>query len=151
MSAYLLILAAFAADRLSKWWAAGYLAEKGTTEVHRLLTLRITYNSGIVFGMLKGIGPLIGWLTIVIIIGLLVTMARLPKSLTWQRVGLALTIGGALGNMVDRVIVGQVLDFIETPLRPGIFNLADVLIYAGVFLTLAGVLLERRAMEVDHS
>jgi lipoprotein signal peptidase len=48
-----------------------------------------------------------------------------------------------LGNLVDRITAGQVLDFITTPLRPGVFNIADVMIYTGVFVSLAGAILQR--------
>ena len=48
---YLVIALAFLADRLSKWWAAAYLAEHGITRLNSWLTLRIAYNRGIAFGM----------------------------------------------------------------------------------------------------
>ena len=59
------------------------------------------------------------------------------------RIGLALIIGGALGNMVDRIVAGEVLDFIVTPLRSGVFNLADVCINVGMVISLAGFLLQK--------
>ena len=143
MLPYLLILMAFAADRLSKLWAATYLAENGPTQVHSLLTLYPTYNRGIAFGLLQGIGPIIGWISIVIVIGLFVYLVRAPRSQWLLRIGLALIIGGAMGNLIDRVMVGQVLDFIQTPLRPGIFNVADIMINVGVVLSLLGTLLQK--------
>ncbi|MGD8583850.1 MAG: signal peptidase II [Chloroflexota bacterium] len=137
----LLIVLAFGLDRVSKWWAAAYLAERGPTELHPLLSLYPTYNRGIVFGLAQGVGPIVGWLSVVVVIGLIIYLLRLPRTMRLMRVGLALLIGGALGNLVDRVTAGQVLDFIASPLRPGIFNVADVLIYIGCFLALAGALL----------
>jgi signal peptidase II len=59
------------------------------------------------------------------------------------RIGLALIIGGAMGNLIDRVTAGQVLDFIQTPIRPGIFNVADIMINTGVVLSLLGAFLQR--------
>jgi signal peptidase II len=138
MFPFLLIVLAFGLDRLSKWWAAAYLAEQGPTELHPLLSLYPIYNRGIAFGLAQGIGPIVGWLSIIVVLGLLVYMVRLPRSMGLMRVGLALLIGGALGNLVDRVTAGQVLDFITTPLRPGVFNVADVMIYAGILLALVG-------------
>jgi signal peptidase II len=137
----LLILLAFGLDRVSKWWAAAYLAERGPIELHPLLSLQPTYNRGIVFGLAQGVGPVVGWLSVVVVIGLLIYLLRLPRSMRLMRLGLAILIGGALGNLVDRVTAGQVLDFITSPIRPGIFNVADVLIYAGCFLALSGALL----------
>ena len=138
MIPYLFILLAFLADRISKWWAAAYLAEHGPTTFNDFFTLHETYNRGIAFGLLQGSGPLVGWLTIGIVGGLFIYMMRLPREQWLTRLGLALLIGGALGNLVDRVTAGEVLDFIQTPLRSGIFNVADVMIHLGLILALVG-------------
>ncbi|RMH00372.1 MAG: signal peptidase II [Chloroflexi bacterium] len=137
---YILILLAFLADRFSKLWAVNYLAEYGTTRFNALFTLRETYNRGIAFGLFQGVGPIVGWLTILVVLGLFVYVHTLPVNMRLMRWGLALVIGGALGNLLDRVTVGQVLDFIESPLRPGIFNVADVMINLGMILTLVGAI-----------
>ena len=144
MLPYFLILLAFLADQLSKRWAVVYLSENGATRIHPLLTVRETYNEGIVFGLFQGIGPLVGWLTIAVVAGLFVYLTRLPREQRVIRVGMALLIGGALGNLIDRVTTGRVLDFLQTPLRPGIFNVADTFIYLGIALILLGSLFASR-------
>ena len=144
MLVYLLILLAFLADLLSKRWAVAILQQQGTRQIHRWLTVRETYNEGIAFGMFQGIGPLVGWLSIGLLIGLLFYLTRIPQDQRLIRAGLALIIGGAMGNLVDRITVGRVLDFLETPLRPGIFNVADVLINLGLILIVVGSLLSTR-------
>ena len=146
---YLLIALAFGADRLSKWWAAAYLADHGPTQLTGWLTLRETYNRGLAFGLLQGVGPLMGWLSILIVLGLLLYLIQVPHREWLLRAGLALIIGGALGNLIDRIAAGQVLDFIQTPLRPGVFNVADICINAGVILVFAGLLLHRPAAQPD--
>lgn len=145
MLPYLLIILAFLADRLSKWWAAAYYAEHGPTIFHPLLSLSQTYNRGIALGLFQGIGPVVGWLTIGVVIALFIYLVQTPRRMRLLRIGLAFIIGGALGNLVDRVTAGQVLDFIETPLRPGVFNLADVMIYLGLFLALLASFFGREA------
>jgi signal peptidase II len=151
MLPFFLILLAFGLDRLSKWWAAVYLAEQGPTQLHPLLTLYPVYNRGIAFGMAQGIGPIVGWLSVGVVLLLFLYLVRLPRSMSIMRLGLGLLIGGALGNLVDRITAGQVLDFISTPLRPGVFNVADVMIYAGIFLAMAGAIFQRtdKAMVVE--
>ncbi len=143
---YALILIAFLADRFSKQWAAAYYAEHGSTTFHPLFHLSQTYNRGISLGLFQGIGPLIGWLTIGVVVGLFVYLWRLPREMWLLRGGLAILIGGALGNLVDRITVGQVLDFIETPLLPSIFNAADVMVYIGMFLVLIASLFGREVV-----
>lgn len=149
MLPYVLILLAFTADRFSKLWAVSFAADNGITRINSLLSFHPTYNRGIAFGLLQGIGPAMGWISIVIVAFLFVYMVRTPKSMGLLRIGLALIIGGAIGNLVDRVTAGQVLDFIQTPLRPGIFNVADVMINLGVLLSVAGVFLQRPESEEE--
>ena len=149
MLPYLLIILAFAADRLTKWWVANSFQEHSDTRISSFLTVHPTYNSGIVFGLLQGIGPTIGWLSITIVIGLAVYLIWVPRSMWLLRIGLALLIGGALGNLVDRVTAGQVLDFIQISLRPGVFNIADVMIQVGVLMSLVGSLLHREAQRTE--
>lgn len=129
---FAVILTAYGLDRFSKWWAADYFTQNGTTELHPLLTLREAYNRGIAFGMLQGVGPVVGWLTVIVVVALTIFMLRLPAGDYLMKLGLATLIGGAAGNMWDRIVHGEVLDFIATPIRPGIFNLADVFIYVGI-------------------
>lgn len=134
MWTYIIILLVFLADRLSKRWAASYLSEYGPTQFSAYFSIQETYNKGIAFGMFQGAGPLVGWLTIAVIVGMFVYLVRLPKEEKLLRIGLALIIGGALGNMIDRITVGQVLDFIETPFRSSIFNVADIAINVGMVI-----------------
>ena len=145
MLPFFVIILAFAADRLTKWWVANSFPVHSDTRISSFFTVHPTYNSGIAFGLLQGIGPTIGWLSIAVVVGLAVYLVRVPRSMWLLRIGLALLIGGALGNLIDRVTAGQVLDFIQTSLRSGVFNVADVMIQIGVLLSLAGSLLHRQA------
>ncbi len=140
---YLFIFLAFFADRFSKRWAAIHLAAHGPTEFNAFFTLQETYNKGVAFGLFQGIGPFVGWLTVGVVLGLLIYLYQIPQDQWITRIGLAVLIGGALGNLVDRIIVGEVLDFIETPFRQGIFNIVDVMIYVGMGLILLGSIIHR--------
>ncbi|MCB0035949.1 MAG: signal peptidase II [Anaerolineales bacterium] len=127
------IMLAFMVDRASKWWAADFFATHGPTQLHPYLTITNTYNRGLALGLFQGIAPYMGWLSVLILAILFFYMITLPAKQSFVRLGMAITIGGALGNMIDRILFGRVLDFISTPFRSGIFNLADVLIYVGLF------------------
>ena len=139
---YVLILLAFALDRLTKVWAEWYFANNDPVELGAYLTLSPTYNRGISFGMFQGIGQVVGWLSIIVVVGLLVYLIRTPKSMRFFRLGLSLIIGGAIGNMVDRIISGEVLDFIQTNIRNGVFNVADVMVNIGMFISLLGLIFQ---------
>lgn len=146
---YLLIPLAFLADRLGKWWAAAYLAEHGPTQFHALFKLVETYNRGIAFGLFQGVGPLVGWLTLGVLAGLLLYIHHLPREQWLARAGLAILIGGALGNLVDRIFLGEVLDFIQTPWRVGIFNVGDMMIHLGMILFILGAIFQREKKGAD--
>jgi signal peptidase II len=148
MLIYLLIFFAFTADRLTKWWATSYLGAGGSVEIHPLIQLKPAYNSGIAFGMFQGIGAIVGWITIGVIVGMFVYLRRVPRSMWALRIGLALIIGGALGNLVDRVTAGEVLDFITSPIRPGIFNVADIMINIGVLLSVLSLFFQQPSKEI---
>lgn len=141
MLPFLVIILAFVADRVTKWWAAENLVEFRPIEINKFLTFYPTYNRGVAFGMFQGIGPVIGWLSILIIIGLFIHMIRTPNRFWLLRLGLALIIGGAMGNLIDRVTVGEVLDFIRVSFLPGIFNISDVMVNAGMLVSLGAVFL----------
>ncbi len=146
---YLLIPLAFLADRLGKWWAAAYLAEHGPTQFNALFTLVETHNRGIAFGLFQGIGPLVGWLTLGVLAWLVLYIHRLPREQWLARAGLAILVGGALGNLVDRIFLGEVLDFIQTPWRVGIFNVGDMMIHLGMILFILGAIFQREKREKD--
>ena len=143
---YLLILLAFLADQLSKRWVSANITQP--VELNQWLTLRITYNEGIAFGLFQGIGPLVGWFTILILMGMFTYLTQLPKSWWLHQYGLGLIIGGSLGNMIDRIVLGRVLDFVESPLRPGIFNVADIAINLGLILIIIGTFVHREGSEI---
>lgn len=137
---YLLIVAVFLADRLSKLWALGFLAERGTAVINPFLTILETYNRGIAFGMFQGIGPAVGWLTVGVVGFMFVVLLKTPRSERLLRWGLALIIGGALGNQMDRLAAGEVLDFIQIPVWNGALNVADIAINVGMILLLVSMI-----------
>jgi signal peptidase II len=141
MLPFLIIVLAFVADRVTKLWATENLVEFQPVKINEFLTLYPTYNRGVAFGMFQGIGPVIGWLSILIVIGLLVHMIRTPNRFWLLRLGLAMIIGGALGNLIDRIMAGEVLDFIRVSFLPGIFNISDVMVNVGMLVSLGAVFL----------
>ena len=91
-------------------------------------------NSGVAFGLLSGGGVTVVLVTAAALALLLAYFAARPdRPLAWLATGLLL--GGALGNLVDRVRDGEVTDFIDLPLWPA-FNVADVAITVGVLALL---------------
>ena len=140
----LLGLAAFAADRLHKYVQMDLLAwpEGRFVPVLPFLDLGFIYNRGVSFGLLGSL-PLwaVGAVVAIALMALVVWWARSASALV--RVGLAICIGGALSNAVDRWLFGAVADFFWLHLGDlsfFVFNVADAAITLGVCLLLLDLL-----------
>ena len=124
--------AVIALDRLTK----ALLADADRVLIPGLFALRGTRNTGMAFGLLAGGGWFLILVTALFIAGALLYVRNksLPRL---GQYGLGLLLGGAAGNLVDRVLWGYVIDFIE-PLfvRFAVFNLADVGVTVGTGLLL---------------
>ncbi len=90
-------------------------------------------NSGAAFGVLQGAGPLLVLTSVVGMAAIVVYLFNPGFAHPVMRLGLALMLGGAVGNLIDRVRVGEVVDFIKVPNFPA-FNVADSAITIGVLL-----------------
>ena len=119
-----------ALDQASKQLVTGSLDRGESVNVFFGLDLTNTRNTGVAFGALEGSGTIVGvliGLALVLLIGYFAMNAARP--LLWLPAGMLL--GGALGNLVDRVREGAVVDFIDPVAWPA-FNLADSAIVLGV-------------------
>jgi signal peptidase II len=128
-------------DRLTKHAVVSGIA---VGDVHRFLPgvqLVHVRNSGVAFNFLSGGGALVLVLTLVALGALLVYFALRPAR-PWLWLPVGLLVGGAVGNLIDRLGSGSVTDFIKLPLWPA-FNVADMAITFGV-LALLYVLEGRR-------
>ena len=118
------------ADQLTKALVRGSIERGASVDVIPGLDLVNVRNSGIAFGLFSGTGPLLAVIVgaaMLLLIAVFVAHAHYP--LAWLPGGLLL--GGAFGNLVDRVRDGAVTDFIDLPSWPA-FNLADSAITVGV-------------------
>lgn len=95
----------------------------------------LTYveNPGAAFGLLANQTTFFIVITCLVIIGIIVFYHRLAHSSRWLRLGLALQLGGAVGNLIDRLRFGFVIDFFDFRIWP-VFNIADMAIVTGVAL-----------------
>jgi len=139
-------------DQGSKWFADSLLGPHDAVPLLPFLDLRKAYNPGAAFSFLSDASGWQRWFfsgLAVLIIGVLVVWLRqLPRGQGRVALALALILGGAAGNLVDRVLYGHVIDFID--LYYGAwhwptFNIADSAITLGAVLLILDALLGRRA------
>ncbi|MCR4404125.1 MAG: signal peptidase II [Candidatus Acetothermia bacterium] len=130
------LLGVLAVDQLSKLLAASQLAfHRPVPAIDHVLFFTLTKNPGGAFGILRGHGLLVVIVTAAISLGLLGALLFTRLRDGSLRLGLAIIAGGALGNLLDRLRLGYVIDFLDFRVWP-VFNLADVAIFVGVGLIL---------------
>jgi signal peptidase II len=136
----LVAVAVVAADQASKAIVRAEIGRFEEVDFLPGIALVNTRNSGVAFSLFSGGGPVVVLIALLALAALLAFfLTHLHRRLVWLPTGLL--VGGATGNLIDRVRDGAVTDFVELPHWPA-FNVADVCITAGV-LALVYVL-ERR-------
>jgi signal peptidase II len=134
-----------AADQAGKAWAhASLAAGRETTVVAGWLWFRLLRNTGATLGLLTGHSELIGSLSLLIVALLAVLAIRASAGGMAGVIAMGAVIGGALSNLIDRLRLGGVTDFIEVRFWPTDFNLADLAIRLGVLAFLLSLLVELR-------
>lgn len=128
-------------DQLSKFYMEATLAEIGSLEIlPGLFSLTLSYNKGAAFGMFSGIeSPAIRFVILVVFSALALILLTyfvlkefrgIPPVVAW-----ALIVGGGIGNIIDRIRVGMVTDFLDVyygPYHWPTFNVADIGVTTGV-------------------
>jgi len=138
----------FVLDQLTKRWALNALQDRNI-EVFWTLRFNLAFNSGMAFSQGRGLGPVIGVVALVVVVVLVLSLRK--GTTTLGAVATGMIIGGAAGNIADRIfradggfLTGPVIDFIDFQWWP-IFNVADIGIVVG------GVLLLVAAWRADKS
>lgn len=139
----LIALAVVVLDQVSKYWAEQALEFARPVEVLNWFNLMLAYNEGAAFSFLGDAGGWQRWFFI--LVGLIAVaiiaawLRRLEPGEHWQGLALSLILGGAVGNLIDRVRFGHVVDFIDWHYAGWhwpTFNIADSAISAGVVILL---------------
>lgn len=128
-----IILGIIGLDQLTKWLAVVFLQSEPSFPLWKDV-LHFTYveNPGMAFGMMQNNRWVFMVFSTVAIVGLAVYLFRFRPESRWMQVSLAMIIGGGIGNMIDRVVLGYVIDFIDfTLIDFAVFNVADSFVCVG--------------------
>jgi len=123
------------ADQISKWWALDALGGGRVIELAWTLQLRLVRNTGVAFSQGRGLGPVVAFAVILVVVFLIRMAVNAGHPIT--RVAVGGVVGGAIGNLIDRIVRsdarpldGAVVDFVDLGWWP-VFNLADAAIVVG--------------------
>ncbi len=128
-------------DQITKWLAERFLEPFVPVPVMPSFNLTLVYNKGAAFSFLSQAGGWQRWffsgLAIAVSVFIVLWLRRLHARDTWTAAGLSLVLGGAVGNLIDRLIHGHVIDFIDvfySTYHWPTFNVADSAITVGAAL-----------------
>jgi signal peptidase II len=144
-----IIVAIILVDQLTKWWVvSNFLMFESLPLISGFLYLTRRFNTGAAWSLFEG--QLLFFVVITIIAVALFSVMlwqSYKNNESWQSVGLALLIGGAIGNFIDRVRLGGVVDFIDVYIFTydfPVFNVADSALTIGIICYMIGVLIDEQ-------
>ncbi|MEJ2347281.1 MAG: signal peptidase II [Gammaproteobacteria bacterium] len=143
-------------DQVSKALASAHLHYHQPVDVLPMFNLTLSYNTGAAFSFLGDAGGWQRWLfvglAVVVSVVLVLWLKRLTRREVWIASSLALIVGGAVGNVIDRVRLGYVVDFLDVYYRSWhwpTFNIADSAITVGVTILILDGLLGRSSSRTE--
>ena len=142
----------FALDYISKVFVKNTLMLTGesVSVIPGILSFRFVANIGAAFSMGEGMGMLFAFFAAVVIVSIALYLGHVRKVSKVETFGLGLVAGGAIGNALDRLVLGYVVDFIASDFIDfPVFNVADIGICVGVFLAFVGFMFLSPAAQVD--
>jgi len=151
---FLVAAVVFALDQLAKWFVTGPLDLRAVGEIYLLPIFQFTYteNNGISLGLLNATNPVGRWMLVALTGAIAVGVAYWigKEKARFDQAALGLVLGGALGNILDRVRFGYVVDFADLhfgTFRPFlVFNVGDAAISIGVVILLLRAFLTRKEL-----
>ncbi len=130
-----LVLVIVAIDQVTKWAVRANIDRGDSIPEEGIFRLVHYSNTGAAFGILQGAGTLLALTSIIGVVAIIVYVASPAFGQPHMRFGFSLMLAGALGNLIDRLMHGEVTDFLKVPNWPA-FNVADSAITIGVLLLL---------------
>ncbi len=143
MTLYLTAAVIFILDRVTKYFIINILHGGQSIKVFEFFHITLIFNTGTAFGLLKGQNTFFITLSVITTIAILFYSRTHKLDDLLRSLALGLILGGAAGNLVDRIKFGYVIDFLDFRIWP-VFNVADSAITIGMILLCINILLAHR-------
>lgn len=145
---YLLSIIIIVLDQLTKWIIVKTMdLYESIPVITDFFYITSSRNRGAAWGILQGQMIFFYVITLIVIVGVVYFMSRYAKDSIWLGLGLSLILGGAIGNFIDRILRGEVVDFLDFYIfnyHFPIFNVADSSLCVGVVLIIIATLIDER-------
>lgn len=150
---FLIAAVAVLLDQLSKWATVAMIPLGGTASAHNpFFSFTYLRNNGAAWSILEGKMWFFYIITLVAAVIISYLLVKNYRKSVWLSVGLALILGGAIGNFIDRVRLGYVVDMIQLDfIRFPIFNVADSFLTIGVICIFIYIILDERKQEGEKN
>lgn len=154
---YALIISAVVVilDQISKYLVVQNIAEGATVKcIDGLFHLTYIKNEGAAFGMLSDRRWVFMAVSVIAIAAIIIYMWRAKPQSMWEKTALGMIVGGGIGNMIDRVLNGYVVDFVEVEfVKFAVFNVADafVTVSCGILIVYLVVLTVRESRDAKKT
>ena len=144
-----LALGLIALDQASKW-AVMTKMDRGESIplIDNIFHLTYLWNPGAAFSIFPNRTIFFIIISSVVVVGIILFASRIPKGHLLLKTGLAFQLGGAVGNLLDRLRFGHVIDFFDFRVWP-VFNIADMAIFTGVGILIFELIRSERAGKTD--
>ncbi len=129
---FILILVLIGLDQGVKWLVVAHMMPYSSIEIWRFVHLTFVRNTGAAFGIFEGAKVFFILFTIALIVAYIIFFCR-RQGFERYRLAASLMVGGAVGNCIDRIFRGYVVDFIDLSYWP-VFNIADIAVVCGTLL-----------------
>lgn len=139
-------------DQISKYAISNYMQQGESIQVIGNV-LRLTYikNPGMAFGIQVGSKLFFTIFSSIACVVISIYLFRIKSENFWARFALASILGGAIGNLIDRIVYGEVIDFIHFRIiRWPIFNVADIAVTIGMIILIAFVIFDKKQLESEE-
>nr|WP_211201398.1 signal peptidase II [Bacillus sp. NTK071] len=150
---YLIAIGIIFLDQVTKWLVVKYMEYgESITLINDFLYLTSHRNRGAAFGILQG-QMIFFYIITIFVIGAVIYYMQQYKHSRFVSLTLALILGGAIGNFIDRVLRGEVVDFVNTFIFSydfPIFNVADASLVVGVILIFIGTIFESKQAKGEN-
>jgi signal peptidase II len=146
------IIVVFLLDQLSKIYVLkNFELHESKSVIKGLFRWTYVQNKGVAFGAFQGMIPVIIGISIIAVIGIILYLhKKREEHSNWARFGLIFIVGGAIGNLYDRIFRGYVVDFFDFyGIWHAIFNVADIAINIGIVLIVIEYFIEKESMRTN--